>query len=118
MRCLQIATGQFAKKLTRLWGVCSTLHEARILCDSLLGDGFLVWGWAASPAMAKVVALFQIVDKARNRGVVSHALEARMGRAFLRSEATFLQWLGEVLSKKAEHGARPPPWDVAPPSFF
>ena len=118
MRCLQIATGQFDKKLTRLWGVCSTLHEARILRDSLLGDRFLVWGWAASPAMAKAVALFQIVDKSTNRGVVPHALEARMGRAFLRSKATFLQWPGEVLPRKAEHGATPPPWDVAPPSFF
>ena len=112
------ATGQFDKKLTRLWGVCSTLHKARILRDSLLGERFLVGGWAASPAMAKAVALFHIVDKARNRGVVSHALEACMGRAFLRSEISFLQWLGEVLSKTADHGATPPSWDVAPPSFF
>ena len=44
MRCLQIATGQFDKKLTRLWGACSTLHEARILRDSLLGDRFLCVG--------------------------------------------------------------------------
>ena len=49
--------------------MCSTPHEAGILCDSLLGDRFLVWGWAASPAMAKAVALFHIVDKARNGGV-------------------------------------------------
>ena len=41
-----------------------------------------------------------------------------MGRAFLRSEATFLQLLVGVLSKKAKHGTTPPPWDVAPPSFF
>ena len=50
--------------------------------------------------------------------MVSHALEARTGRASLRSEASFLQWLGEVLSKKAVHNATPPSWDVAPPSFL
>ena len=118
MQCPQIATGQFDRKLTRLWGVCSRLHEARNLRDSLLGDRFLVLGWAASPATAKAVALFHIVDKARNRGVVSHAPEARMGRAFLPSERSFLQWLEEVLSKTTDHGATPPSWDVAPPSFF
>ena len=32
-----------------------------------------------------------------------------MGRAFLRSEATFLQWLVEVLFRRAEHGATSPP---------
>ena len=35
-----------------LWGMRSTLHEARILRDILLGDRFLVWGSAALPAMA------------------------------------------------------------------
>ena len=50
--------------------------------------------------------------------MVSPVIEARKGRAFLRSEPTFLQWLVEVLSKKAEHGATPPLWDVAPLCFF
>ena len=66
LRCLQIATGQIDKKVTRLRGVHSTLHKARILRDNLLGDEFLVRGWVASPAMAKAVAVFQIFENAKS----------------------------------------------------
>ena len=98
--------------------MCYSLHETRILNDNLLRDRVLVWGGTTSLAMAKAVALFHSVDKARGRGVVSHALEARMGCTFLRTEATFLHWLSQIVLRKADHGAKPPQWDIAPPSFF
>ena len=98
--------------------MCSVLYEQRILQDILLGDMFIVWGWAPSASHAKVVALFHIVDKANRPGVVAHSLDAQLGRAVMRSEACILKWLHTTIPKAGGQAATNSRWESAPPSFF
>ena len=77
LQTLWIVSSQFDKNLTRFWVVCHKLHERCSLRRSLLGNRFVVWGWAPSCAHAKAAATFQIIDEALKRGVVTHSLDAR-----------------------------------------
>ena len=54
------------KKLTRLGALCSHLYDIRLLESTIFGSRFQMWGWAESPAAAKLAFTYLVTQRARD----------------------------------------------------
>ena len=93
LRTLRIVGGCWDKMTHRQYGMCDILLEQHTLDSVLFGKKFALWGWGDTPAMARALALHEIISNARTAGVIQDAWDAGVCRkCFLTEEAT-LTWL-------------------------
>ena len=71
--------GVFDKKLHVASGVCRKLLDTHLLMDVIFGDKFSIWGWGATVRHAKVLAVKEIVRRARDGGVLAQACSLHLG---------------------------------------
>ena len=93
LRTLRIVRGCWDKMTHRQYGMCDVLLEQHTLDSVLFGKKFALWGWGDTPAMARALALHEIISNARTAGAIQDAWDAGVCRkCFLTEEAT-LTWL-------------------------
>ena len=104
-RTLRIVGGCWDKMTHRQYGMCDVLLEQHTFDSVLFGKKFALWGWGDTPAMARALALHEIISNARTAGVIQDAWDAGVCRkCFLTEEAT-MTWLHSELMLHSEgHG--------------
>ena len=78
---LQLRVTVWDKKLTKLGGLCSQLYDTRLLESTIFGSRFQLWGWADSPAIARLAITHMVIKRARECGIINDMLQRRLGRA-------------------------------------
>ena len=81
------------KKLTRLGALCSHLYDIRLLESTIFGSRFQSWGWAESPAVAKLAVPHMVTQRAREHKILQDMLQRRLGRACLGLQAQMIFYL-------------------------
>ena len=74
-----IVCGVFDKHLHVVSGTCRKLVDNHFLQDVIFGPKFGIWGWGTSARHARVLALREIVTRARDGGVLAQACSLKLG---------------------------------------
>ena len=88
------------KNLTRLGALCSHLYDLRLLKSTIFGSRFQLWGWAESPAVAKLGVTHMVTQRAREHKIVQDMLQCRLGRACLGKHDFLFECFMEPLPNK------------------
>ena len=79
VHCARIVCGVFDKHLHVVSGTCRKLVDNHFLLDVMSGPKFGIWGWGTSARHARVLALREIVTRARDGGVLAQACSLKLG---------------------------------------
>ena len=74
LRGFGLQGGGWDKALSRPAGLCSKLSESHLTDAIIFGNRFSVWGWSASPDVARAIVPQEILAHARNSGVLADAI--------------------------------------------
>ena len=74
-----IVSGVFDKRLFTISGVYKNLGDMHYYEDVIFGSKFTVWGWGSNPFTARVLAVKEILDRARHNGVLAQAASLGLG---------------------------------------
>ena len=116
VHCMGIICGVFDKRLHVLSGVCRKMMDTHLLLDVVLGPKFKVWGWGCSVKRAKVLAVKEIVNRARHHGVLAQACSLNLGHPDLLVESSAERFFTTLLSTDSVTVRLTPP--LSAPTLF
>ena len=111
-----MVVGVFDKKLHVASGVCRKLLNTHLLMDVIFGDKFSIWGWGSAVRHAKVLAVKEIVRRARDGRVLAQACSLHLGHPDLLEPYQAERFFQSLLCTEDVSVHLAPP--LCPPTLF
>ena len=80
------------KRPNRFFAVCEKVPRSRLVCDTIFGERFQLWGWAGGEREAHKFVQNFLVQKCRRAGVIKDMRRQKVGLAALESDASWTVW--------------------------
>ena len=98
---LRMCGGIWDKQPGRNFVVCRILDDLRTYDGVLFSTRFKLYGWAPTPREARISVVHKFLARARDRGVLQDALQAKRAPAALKLH-NLLEWAGDLFPLTSE----------------
>ena len=98
---LRMCGGIWDKQPNRNFAMCRILDDLRTCDGVLFGTRFKLYGWAPTPMEARISVVYKLLARARHRGVLQDALQAKRASPGLKLD-NLLDWAGDLFPLTSE----------------